>query len=406
MSAAAPRPAGRGGARHGVLARARDARRRRTGRIADDVVIFAELLRSCGAAVPGGAPTRAVRALGEVALDRRDDVHAAMRATLVSDRPSTRLFDLVFPVFWSRGDVVATATDSAAGDTSPSPAEGGAAESGDAGGDDGRQGDRRAPRPTASLRRGEPTPVTAVDDDEVDTEVRRMVRALARAPGRRRRTAPAGDQLDLRGSLRHGLRSGELVELLRTRPRPARAEVAVLCDVSSSMAGVTGLFLAVTHALARHARLVEAGVFHVDLTLVGAELRRHPRQVAVRRLAARAGALSGGTRIGHCLREFVDAVGPGLTPRTVVFVLSDGWDVGEPELLAAQMRRLRERVDRIVWCDPHAAATGFDPQVRGLRAALPHVDDHVDLSGPAALRGVADHLERHHPNPGGPHARS
>jgi uncharacterized protein with von Willebrand factor type A (vWA) domain len=153
-------------------------------------------------------------------------------------------------------------------------------------------------------------------------------------------------------------------------------------------------------------RVREAGVFHVELTLVGAELRRHPRQVAVRRLAARAGALSGGTRIGHCLREFVDAVEPGLTPRTVAFVLSDGWDVGEPDLLAAQLRRLRERVGRVVWCDPHAAASGFDPQVRGLRAALPHVDDHLDLSGPAALRGVADHLERHHHNPGGAHDRT
>jgi len=405
VSGEASRPGGRGGARHSV-ARARDARRRRTGRLADDIVIFAELLRSCGAAVPGGAPARAVRALGEVALDRREDVQAAMRATLVSDRPSTRLFDLVFPVFWSRADVAVTAADPVAGDTSTSPAEGGAAEDGDSGGDAGRQGDRRVPRPTASLRRGEPMPVTAVDDDDVDTEVRRMVRALARAPGRRRRTAPAGDLLDLRASLRHGLRSGELVELLHTRPRPARAEVAVLCDVSSSMAGVTGLFLTVTHALARHARLVEAGVFHVELTLVGAELRRHPRQVAVRRLAARAGALSGGTRIGHCLREFVDAVEPGLTPRTVAFVLSDGWDVGEPDLLAAQLRRLRERVGRVVWCDPHAAATGFDPQVRGLRAALPHVDDHLDLSGTAALRGVADHLERHHRNPGGAHDRS
>ncbi|MGD9990630.1 vWA domain-containing protein [Pseudonocardia sp.] len=398
------RPARRGGARHDVLARARDARRRRTGRIADDVVVFAELLRSCGVAVPGGAPARAVRALGEIALDRRADVQAAMRTTLVSDRPSTRLFDLVFPVFWSRGDDVATPTaDTTAGDTAaPAGGGGGPPERGDAGDDGHRRGDERTPRPTASRGRGEPTPVTPIDAEEIDTEVRRIVRALARSPGRRRRSAPTGELLDLRASLRHGLRSGELVELVHSRPRPGRAEVAVLCDVSSSMAPTTGLFLAVTHALARHARLVEAGVFHVELTLVGAELRRHPPDIAVRRLTARAGALSGGTRIGHCVRAFVDAVEPELTPRTVVFVLSDGWDVGEPDLLAAQLRRLRERVGRVVWCDPHAAATGFEPQVRGLRAALPHVDDHLDLSGPAALSGVADHLERHQRNPGGP----
>lgn len=399
------RPVDRPGARHAHLTRARVARQRRTGRLADDVVLFAELLRSCGAVVPGGAPTRAVRALGEVALDRREDVHAALRTTLVSDRPSTRLFDLVFPVFWSAGEVVTTAAAAAPGTAPPAPGGGAEAERGDTGsGDDGRRGPHRAPRPTASRRRGEPTGVVPADAGDLDAQVRRIVRALARSPGRRRRGAPTGDLVDLRGSLRHGLRSGELMELRYARPRPRRTRVALLCDVSSSMAGATGLFLRVTHALARHARLVEAGVFHVDLTLVGAELRRHPPDVAVRRLGARAGTLSGGTRIGHCLRAFLDAVEPELTRGTVAFVLSDGWDVGEPELLGAQMRRLRGRVGRVVWCDPHAAAAGFEPQVRGLRAALPFVDDHLDLSGPAALRVVADHLERH-PDPRHPDSR-
>lgn len=391
-----PVPPARVAARQGLLDRARAARRRRTGRLDQDVVLFVELLRSCGALVPGGAPARAVLALGAVALDRPADVHAALRATLASDRPSVRLFELVFPVFWSGGDVRLTAVEPLPGPSVPAPADTGSGDAGDAGTD----GDRPATtvptvRPTAGRRRGDGPPDPAADRGAVEFQVRRILRALARSPGRRHRTSTTGDRLDLRASLRRGQAAGELVELVWSRPRPRRTRVAVLCDVSSSMAGVTDLFLAVTHAFARYGRLVEAAVFHVDLTLVGAELRRRPRAAALRRLRASPGALSGGTRIGHCLRAFLDAVEPALTPDTVAFVLSDGWDVSEPDLLGAQVQRLRQRVGRVVWCDPHAAAAAFDPQVAGLRAALPHVDDHLDLSHAGALCAVADHFERH-----------
>lgn len=359
-------------------------------------MLFSELLRSCGVPVAGGAPVRAVRALDEIGIDRRDDVSDALRATLVADRPSARVFDLVFPVFWSSTDVLVTATEP---DTEPA-----ANAPGGAGGDEraraGPDGDthrdaQQSPRPTTSHRRGQPTSMPGLEEGEIDDVARRIVRALARTPGRRRRPASAGDLIDLRASLRHSIRSGELFELLRTRPRSRRTRIVVLCDVSSSMAQIIGLFLSLAHALARHARLLELGVFNVDLTLVGQEFRRYSRAGAVRRLHKREHALAGGTRIGHCLRLFLDAVEPVLTADTVAVVLSDGWDVGDPELLSTQMRRLRERVGRVLWCDPHAAATGFDPQVRGLRAALPFLDDYLDLSGPAALRGLAEHLERH-----------
>lgn len=388
-------PIARGGARETSLALARLARQRRTGRLAEDVVLFAELLRSCGVPVAGGAPVRAVRALGRIGIDRRDDVGDALRATLVADRSSARVFDLIFPVFWSATDVLVTATDSEPEPAADAPGSPGGDERARAGLDgDTRRDARHSPRPTTSHRHGQPTTVDGLEDREIDEVARRVVRALARTPGRRRRPASAGDLIDLRASMRRCSRSGELFELLRTRTRPHRTRIVVLCDVSSSMAQVTALFLSLAHALARHARLTELGVFNVDLTLVGQEFRRYSRATALRRLRRREHALAGGTRVGHCLRLFLDGVEPKLTTDTVAVVLSDGWDVGAPEELATQMSRLREHVGRVLWCDPHAAAAGFDPQVRGLRAALPFVDDYLDLSGPAALRGLAEYLER------------
>ena len=102
-------------------------------------------------------------------------------------------------------------------------------------------------------------------------------------------------------------------------------------------------------------------------------------------------ALSGGTRIGHCLHRFLDHLEQRSVqgPDAIALILSDGWDVGDADLLNDGMRRLRGQVGRIVWCDPNAAAAGYQPQVQGLRLALPYVDDYLDFSTVASLSQLA-----------------
>ena len=101
--------------------------------------------------------------------------------------------------------------------------------------------------------------------------------------------------------------------------------------------------------------------------------RRTTLGQALRWLEQQQVALSGGTRIGHCLHRFLDHLELRSVqgPDTIALILSDGWDVGEADLLNDGMRRLRGQVGRIVWCDPNAAAAGYQPQVQGLRLALP-----------------------------------
>jgi uncharacterized protein with von Willebrand factor type A (vWA) domain len=160
------------------------------------------------------------------------------------------------------------------------------------------------------------------------------------------------------------------------------------------MRASTPLFLAFVHALTRSVRRMEVAIFDVDTVVVTEVFRRLELRPALAWLAAERIALEGGTRIGHCLHGFLDEVEPRgvLGPETIALLLSDGWDVGEPELLAGGMQRLRAAVGRVVWCDPHAAAAGFDPQVQGLRVALPFVDDHLDFSSTASLPALVDRL--------------
>ncbi|MST31344.1 VWA domain-containing protein, partial [Acidimicrobiaceae bacterium USS-CC1] len=102
--------------------------------------------------------------------------------------------------------------------------------------------------------------------------------------------------------------------------------------------------------------------------------------VALERAGRAAPDWSGGTRLGEALRAFNAEHGRrGVARGAVVVILSDGWDRGDPALVAREMERLRRLAHRVVWVNPRSARPGFAPLAGGMAAALPHVD--VLLSG-------------------------
>jgi uncharacterized protein with von Willebrand factor type A (vWA) domain len=104
---------------------------------------------------------------------------------------------------------------------------------------------------------------------------------------------------------------------------------------------------------------------------------------------------SGGTRLGDVLRTFNDQWGQrGMARGAVVVILSDGWDRGDPDLLAEQMARLARVAYRIVWVNPLKAAPGYAPLARGMATALPYVDEFVEGHSMAALEQLADVIGR------------
>jgi len=129
--------------------------------------------------------------------------------------------------------------------------------------------------------------------------------------------------------------------------------------------------------------------------LFSTALTRVTRDVRVRRLDAAAGAVahavpdwSGGTRIGAALRDLHRRWGSRVLGRgAVVLLVSDGWDRGDPDELARQMSRLRRRSSRVIWLNPLIGSVDYAPLTRGLRAALPFVDDFLPAR---TLRDVAE----------------
>ena len=343
----------------------------------------------------------AVRALAVVALERREDVATALRSCMISAAAEGELFDAIFDVFWSAEatslvEVPGAEPSSQGSGAEEDNADGSAPNSPSSTGerDDGELS-RRARYSSSGRREGMPVP-TADSAREINAVVRRLCRALALSRSRRMRSGRLGELIDVRASMRHNLRFGEeLLELRHARPLRERAQLVALCDVSTSMQPFIPNFLTFMHALTRSAAAVEAAIFNVDTCAVTDIFRRRGLSDALGWLADRSVALAGGTRIGHCLHSFNNQIRTrGLVgPAATAFVLSDGWDVGEPELLHDQMRRLRDQVGCLIWLDPHAAAAGYSPQVQGLRVALPFVDLYHDFSSVRSLAELVTQLE-------------
>jgi uncharacterized protein len=203
-----------------------------------------------------------------------------------------------------------------------------------------------------------------------------------------------GDREDLRATIRASLRyGGEPVERRWRRATLRQRPVVLVCDVSGSMEPYARMLLTYLQACVAVRRRVEAFAFGTRLTRITRELRGRDADLALRRATEAVHDFSGGTRIGESLgtlnREHGRRVGRG----AVVVVLSDGWDRGEPELLAAEMERLRRCAHRVIWLNPLKAHEGYEPLTRGMSAALPHADHFLAGNSLASLEELADLLE-------------
>ncbi len=103
--------------------------------------------------------------------------------------------------------------------------------------------------------------------------------------------------------------------------------------------------------------------------------------------------MSGGTRIGDALSTLNRVHGRRLGRGSVVVILSDGWDRGDPEQLRAEMARLRRAAFKLVWLNPLAAHPDYEPLTRGMQAAVPHTDRLLAGNSIASLQELAEILE-------------
>lgn len=226
------------------------------------------------------------------------------------------------------------------------------------------------------------------DMAELSRIAARLVRALASRPGRRRKRHRRKGTPDLRGAMRLSLSTGgDVVRLPRMRRVPRVPRLLVALDVSGSMDRYVRLLLQLMFAVGQHTKRIEAFAFSTTVTRVTRELSVPSFPEALTRISRVVNHWSGGTRIGESLADLSATYGHLMDRHTTLFLLSDGWETGDPDDLARALQRIRRRVRSIVWLNPLLGTPDFQPLARGLLAAMPHVDHFV----PAA---DVEHLKR------------
>jgi hypothetical protein len=219
-------------------------------------------------------------------------------------------------------------------------------------------------------------------------------RGAMRLSRRTRATRRRRDVHDLRASIRASLRhGGELIERRWRAPAWRLRPLVLVVDVSGSMALYARMLLQYVHAVVAARRRVEAFALGTRLTRITRELAGRDADRALVRATEAVVDLGGGTRIGDALATLNRVHGRRLGRGAVVVILSDGWDRGDPDLLAAEMARLRRSAHRLVWLNPLAADPAYEPLTRGMQAALPHTDHLLAGNSLASLEALADLME-------------
>ena len=368
------------------------------GDLTAHVVAFCRRLRRAGIPVGPREAVDALRALARVDVGDRRECYLALRAVLATRRDDLAVFDQLFAEFWNPPQPAGGPQPRA---PEPLPAS----------------GDGQAPPPAllewldeALQAHGEETtasysPVetlthkdfsafTAEELDEVTRLVVAIARAVATRLSRRMRAARRSASVDLRRTIRHSLRrGGEIIDLAYRRRRIAKTRVVLLADVSGSMDLYSRFLIQFIYALQHALGQVETMVFSTSLTRITEAMSEDDLRQALDEVARRVPDWSGGTKIGASLRTFLDRYGVALlTPRTVVIVISDGWDTGDIEILEAAMADLRRRIGRVIWLNPLLGSPGYEPICQGMRAALPYVDVFASAHNLESLRQLEKHL--------------
>jgi uncharacterized protein with von Willebrand factor type A (vWA) domain len=317
--------------------------------MSEPLVLFARALREEGVEVGTGAVADFVRA-----AELTEDAYWSGRATLLSRPEQIEVYDRVFAEFFGAAD--------APRERRPQPVEVGLSR---------RRGSVASELELfGRLRSAEP------GEDPLGLGVRLPLRR-----SRRRRHARRGEP-DLRRTLRQALRTGgDPARFVRKERRLKPRRVILLLDVSGSMSTYVRPLVLLAHAALQANKRWEVFCFATRLTRLTHALADGDPERALRRASSEVVDWEGGTRIGESIKRFLDDYGhSGMARGAVVVICSDGFDVGEADVLGEQMARLSRLAYRVVWLNPLLALPSYEPRAAGMRAALPYVDVFADLA--------------------------
>jgi uncharacterized protein len=384
------------------------------GRLAENVMHFARVLRVAGLPIGPDRVIDAVRAVETVGLERREDFYWTLASVFLGKREQFEVFDQAFHIFWrdpqllERAMALMMPEDYASEKAQETPANNRVSEAFSTGLSPKEHAGEEAPEKVeldATLTFSAREVLQHADFETMSNEELAQAKALLarmRLPirdirTRRFQSEPHGTRVDLRATLQASLRGGsQMIPLKRRSPRWRHPPLVVLCDISGSMNRYSRVFLHFMHAITNDRDRVHTFVFGTRLTNVTRCLRNRDVDVAMSDVAESVADWSGGTRIGAALREFnLRWSRRMLGQNAVVLLITDGLDSDVGQGLPEEMDRLHRSCRQLIWLNPLLRYEGFEARPAGIRAMLPHVDNFLPAHNIQSLVDLTAVLDEH-----------
>ena len=373
------------------------------GRIPDNVVYFARVLRKAGMKVGPAAVRDAVEAVQIAGIGSREEFYWVLHSVFVKRREDHEVFDQAFKLFWRTRDLV----EKMIAMFSPVAMENKQREKLKAGetrvsqalfeGHEKQRPPEDKPmididaRETISgnevLRQQDFAQMTAYELTEAKAAIAKLTLPFDLVETRRYKPSTVPKRIDPRATMRAAMRTGGDLILPRFRKRrKVHPPLVIIADISGSMSQYTRIFLHFMHVISERRRGVHTFLFGTRLTNITRQMRNKDPDEAVDQCTGAVKDWSGGTRIGEALRLFNRqwsrrVLGQG----AVVILITDGLERDSIEELDTEMDRLHRSCRRLVWLNPLLRFDGFEARARGVRTMLDHVDEFRPVHNIAAM---------------------
>ncbi len=230
---------------------------------------------------------------------------------------------------------------------------------------------------------------------EVARLVKEIAKKLARQYSRRKKQSKKKNYLDIKRTLRLNLRrGGEILDLAYSQPKKNKWQIVLLCDVSQSMELYSRFLIQFMYGFQNAYRNIETFVFSTHLTRVSKELKDDNYEEALENIGKKVTNWSGGTKIGESLYDFVRSYGSKiLNKKSIILIMSDGWDTGDLDLLESSMRVIQKKSSKVIWLNPLAGNPQYSPEVGGMQTAMPYIDVFAPGHNLDSLKNIVRHLK-------------
>lgn len=349
---------------------------------------FCRLLRQMGVNVTTTNQLSWCESVPLINIGEREAFYHTARTNLIAGEAERETFDTAFDLFWRYPRPEFQAVDMEEQTAEPSSLQdlSDAAEDQDIvdqwldteteDNEEGQEDDPVAYSAEDLLSRKDFSEFTKEDMEQAREIVAKLAAVLATKLSRRKVVGKKGKTIDFRRSWRQSLvHGGEPLELIRKQQKIKKTKILLLCDVSGSMDCYAKFLIQFIYGMQQELREVDVAVFSTHLTDITGLLRRKGLAEGLNEVANVVPDWSGGTKIGESLLEFYRQFAPSFSAyRSVVILISDGWDRGDVDVLRRSMEMLHRHAYRLIWLNPLLGSDGYQPICRGIRTALPYVD--------------------------------